>query len=111
MNITVSEASADVAIMTLSGRLNATSADQIGAAVRSATDTGRPRIVLDLAAVVFMDSSGLGAVVRALKTARGAGGDLRVARPSPQARLVFELTNMDRVLDFFDDPLTAFEGG
>jgi anti-sigma B factor antagonist len=46
----------------------------------------------------FLDSSGLGALIAGLKTARQAGGDLRIARPTEAVSLVFTLTNMDRVL-------------
>lgn len=108
MNITLTDAPPGIRVVTLEGRLNASSADAIHDAVRDAADAGRPRVVLDLGGVDFMDSSGLGAVVRALKAARGAGGDLRIARASWQSMLVFQLTNMDRVLTFCDDPATAF---
>jgi anti-sigma B factor antagonist len=45
-----------------------------------------------------MDSSGLGALVACLKSARQAGGDLRIAAPSEQVTMVLELSNLDRVL-------------
>jgi hypothetical protein len=41
---------------------------------------------------------GLGALIGGLKAARLAGGDLRYTRPGEQARLVLELTRLDRVL-------------
>ena len=53
---------------------------------------------MDLSSTEFMDSSGLGALVAGLKTARQAGGDLRIASPSAQVQTVLSLTNLDRVL-------------
>jgi len=53
---------------------------------------------VDLSSTEFMDSSGLGALVAGLKTARQAGGDLRIASPSAQVQTVLSLTNLDRVL-------------
>ena len=57
-----------------------------------------PRVVVDLGATAFMDSSGLGALVSGLKTCRQAGGDLRIARAGEQVRTVLKLTNLDRIL-------------
>ena len=51
-----------------------------------------------MAETTFLDSSGLGALIGGLKSARQAGGDLRIARPTPAVYTVFELTNLDRVL-------------
>ncbi len=55
-------------------------------------------VVVDLSDVQFIDSSGLGALVACLKTARQAGGDLRLASPTEQITMVLGLTNLDRVL-------------
>jgi anti-sigma B factor antagonist len=55
-------------------------------------------VVVDLAAVGFMDSSGLGALVAGLKKARQEGGDLRLTGVNQQVATVLELTNLDRVL-------------
>lgn len=62
---------------------------------------GKDRIVLDLAAVEFIDSSGLGSLVGILKGI-GADGRLAVSNVPPQARDLLKLTRMDRVLDIHD---------
>lgn len=79
-------------------RLNMVSAPRLSAAVAELIASGRARIVIDLSETEFIDSSGLGALVSCLKKARQAGGDLRIAGPSEQARTVFRLTNLDRLL-------------
>jgi anti-sigma B factor antagonist len=58
--------------------------------------------VVDLSGTAFIDSSGLGALIAALKKARQAGGDLRIVGPTEQVRTVLGLTNLDRVLRPFD---------
>ncbi|MBM3714529.1 MAG: STAS domain-containing protein [Actinobacteria bacterium] len=60
--------------------------------------TGGSVVVVDLSATEFIDSSGLGALVACLKTARQSGGDLRLAAPTEQVTMVLGLTNLDRVL-------------
>jgi anti-anti-sigma factor len=59
---------------------------------------GRDRIVVDFSQVVFIDSSGLGALIAGLKATRQAGGDLRIAHVPEQVMTVLRLTNLDRVL-------------
>jgi anti-sigma B factor antagonist len=66
--------------------------------VLAALDAGRRRIVVDLSNTSFMDSSGLGALIGCLKSARQADGDLRIAAPNEQLRMVLKLSNVDRVL-------------
>ena len=61
-------------------------------------DDGSSHVVVDLAETSFIDSSGLGALIGVLKRARSEGGDLRIAAPSEQVRMVLGLTNLDRVL-------------
>lgn len=70
---------------------------------------GKSRIVVDLSATEFIDSSGLGALIAALKIARKAGGDLRIAAPTRQVCTVLELSNLDRVLRAYDSVENAFD--
>uniref|UniRef100_UPI00262F8232 STAS domain-containing protein n=1 Tax=uncultured Thermosynechococcus sp. TaxID=436945 RepID=UPI00262F8232 len=54
-------------------------------------------LLLDCAEVTFIDSSGLGALVVALKTVRTAGGQLYLRNVPKQMMMLFELTSMDKV--------------
>lgn len=56
------------------------------------------RLVLDLRDAEFIDSSGLSIFVRALKRLRHGGGDLILRSPRPNARKVFNITGLDRVM-------------
>ena len=100
----------DFAIVSIFGRLTAAGAPLLRNAVSDLIDAGTTRIVLDLAATEFVDSSGLGAVIGGLKRARVAGGDLRIAAVPEAVRTVLRLTNLDRVLDTHATPETAFDG-
>lgn len=98
-----------VGVIAPEGRLNMVSAKQLTEAVAGLIDGGTFRIVVDLAATDFMDSSGLGALIAGLKSTRQAGGDLRLARPTEQVRTVLTLTNLDRVLRARDTVEGAFD--
>ena len=92
----------DATVLICQGRLNMVAASRLKSRVDEVIANGSPRIVVDLAGVEFIDSSGLGALVSGLKTARQAGGDLRLARAGEQVRTVLSLTNLDRVLRSHD---------
>ena len=98
MDIEHYSARSDAVVLAPSGRLNMVSAPQLRKLADDVVANGRPKIVVDLTGVSFMDSSGLGALIGALKSARQASGDLRVAGATEQVLAVLQLTNLDRIL-------------
>jgi anti-sigma B factor antagonist len=102
MEFDVQQIGADVAVVTGVGRLNMVSAPAFRESVTNVLATGRNKVVVDLSGVEFMDSSGLGALVGCLKSARQAGGDLRIASPTKQVLMVLQLSNIDRILRAYD---------
>ena len=94
--------------ITLSGRVNLSSAGKLADAVDHAVAEGQARIVLDLAGVPTMDSTGLGALVTACRAARQAGGDLRIVKARPAVRELLERTNVARVLPLHATAEDAF---
>lgn len=77
-------------------RLDASRAPSFKDEMARLIEGGASRVVLDLGAVAFIDSSGLGAIVSALKRL-GPRGALAVAGASPAVERLFRLTRMDRV--------------
>ena len=77
--------------------------------LREFTETPSDRIVLNLSEVEFLDSSGLGAVVGAMKQ---LGGERRMdlAGLTPGVDKVFRMTRMDTVFRIFPDEATAVRG-
>lgn len=88
----------DAVVISGDGRLNMVTAPTLRELVTGVIADGRPRVVVDLSGVIFMDSSGLGSLIGCLKSARQAGGDLRIAAPTQQVAMVLQLSNLDRVL-------------
>lgn len=92
------------------GKLNLVTAPSVKARIEALAKEGAARVVLDLTGVSFIDSSGLGALIGSLKTARQAGGDLRIACAGEQVRAVLQLTNLDRILAPYDSVEEASRG-
>ncbi len=111
MDIIVNPRANGVSEISVSGRLNMVTAPRVREAIQTAVDGNQPQVAVDLSGVVFLDSSGLGALIAGLKTAREAGGDVRLINPTEQVQLVLELTNMGTVLKTFDDVESAYPHG
>jgi len=60
-------------------------------------------MVIDLAQVDFMDSSGLATLVEGLLTARSNGCRLIICNLQAPVRMIFELTQMDSVFEISDN--------
>lgn len=71
--------------------------------INDIVDSGADIVLLDLQDIKFMDSSGLGALVSAMKTIKTAGGKLCLCSVKDQVKMIFELTRMDRVFESFVD--------
>jgi anti-sigma B factor antagonist len=99
---------ADITVIHCEGRLNMVSAPELREVVKGAILDGRPRIVLDMSGVTFVDSSGLGSLVGCLKNAREAEGDLRLVGPGKQVMMVLQLSNLDRVFGTYDSIQGAY---
>lgn len=92
---------ADILLLTVQDRrLDARAAPDLKASITSFIASGWQWIVLDLAAVDFVDSSALGAIVSGLK-ALGRSGDLVIAGAQPPVTALFALTRMDKVFRMF----------
>lgn len=60
------------------------------------------KVVLDLARVQFIDSSGCGAILALLRQLSTVGGDLKLCAVSKPVRSLFELVRMHRILDIYN---------
>jgi anti-anti-sigma factor len=87
-----------VTVLDLQGPLDMTAAPAFRRRVRQLVSAGVSQVVVDLGQVSFVDSTGLGAVLGALKLVRERGGDLRILRPNDQVQLLLGLTSLDLVL-------------
>lgn len=100
-----------VTVVVPSGRLDVAGAPALKEAISEATRDGSPRVVIDMEGVTFVDSTGLGSVIAALKQIRSKEGELRLANPNQQVRVVLELTTLDRVFPYYatvEEAVTGF---
>ena len=97
-----------VAIISLDGRM--TRNDGFGAvrtAVTAVLAKGLTHVLIDMAGVAYMDSTGVGELVSAFITTRNHHGTLKLLNPSDRLRELFEVAKLATVFEMFDDEADA----
>lgn len=91
-----------VSVLELNGDLDVGGAPAVQAALQQIMDEGGRFIVVDLADVPFMDSSGLGVFVAAYRRIKAQEGQMALVNTTPALRKVFQLTRTDRLFKLYD---------
>lgn len=98
----------EVAVIDVDGKLVLGEGDvEIKKAVDDVLRKGGTRLLLNLAKTPYIDSAGLGEIIRSYTAFRRKGGELKLL--SPNARIVdlLTITNLLNVFDSYDDEATA----
>ena len=99
---------AHVTILDIKGRI--VLGDEIGElrdAVRNLIAEGKKKIILNLAGVDYIDSSGVGELVSSYTTVRNAGGELKLLNLTQKVQDILYVTKLYTVFDIADDEFTA----
>ena len=107
--MTISErAVGGVILLELEGQLIlGESAERLSDKVQSLLQQDQKQLVVNLAAVPYMDSSGLGELVRSFTTVTRHGGALKLLNTTGRLRDLLVITKLLTVFDCFDDEGTA----
>ena len=89
-------------VITVSGEVDLASSPDLDTAIIAAIESGSSSLVIDLTDVSFMDSSGLGVIVRGLKRCREADKDLDLVITNERVLKVFGITGLDQVIPIHD---------
>ena len=81
----------------------------LGQVIRELAEKGQKRILLNLKDVKYIDSSGVGDLVRSVTSLRRQGGDLKLLSPALMVLEVLRITRLDRMLDIKDDESAAVQ--
>ena len=92
-----------VQIIEPEGILDGTKTADFQQQIDQSIDSGVDTILVDFSNVTFMDSSGLGALVKAFKTLQAAEVRLFLCSINDQIKMLFELTSMDDYFTIFSD--------
>jgi len=97
----------DVIICNIDGDVDIDSSPELRKTFNELIADKAKKIVLNLAKVSYIDSSGLATFVEFLKLAKGYGGDIRLANLTEKVKGLFEITKLDRIFKVYSTPEEA----
>ena len=103
MNLQIVDKGAAVLLEVEEERLDAHNSGDLKTQMLKLFEEGKHNLVVDLQAVRFVDSSGLGALVSGFKNASSRNGNLKLAGLQLQVKSMFELTCLHRVFEIYTD--------
>ncbi len=97
-----------VTIVDLSGRITFGEGSVVlRDTVQNLSAQGHKRIVLNLGDVSYVDTSGVGELVKAFTSIRSAGGELKLLNVSQKVHDLLQITKLYKVFDIQEDETTA----
>jgi anti-sigma B factor antagonist len=89
---------AEPALVVLSGEMDIVSTAAFADAMSELESSSPDRVVIDIAGLTFIDSSGINALVQAARAIEARGGRAVLASPAPHVQRVFEITRVGDVV-------------
>jgi anti-sigma B factor antagonist len=109
MSITTREVS-HVTIVDIVGRITlGDETGQLRETIRRLIAEGKKKIILNLAQVDYIDSSGVGELVSGFTTVRNSGGELKLLGLTKKVHDIVQVTKLYTVFDIKDDEFTAIK--
>jgi anti-sigma B factor antagonist len=100
----------DITGISCSGRFTlGTRLSETEAMVQTLLDQGVRKLVLDLTHVDFVDSAGLGIIMRMFGESTERGGQFRISGPRDQVRRLFDITHTSAILSVDPDLVTSVQ--
>jgi anti-sigma B factor antagonist len=94
--------------MDLSGRIVlGDGSSQLRETVKDLASRGQKKILLNLADVTYIDSSGLGALVASFTTIKGQDGEIKLLKLTSKVHDLLQITKLLTVFEVFTDEATA----
>ena len=104
INLRTSES---VTILDLKGNLTIGAEEVLGEMINEVVKDGQKLLLVNMAEVPFIDSSGIGALIKSFSRVKTEGGKLKLLNPSRTARQLLSITGLLSVFEIFDDEATA----
>jgi anti-sigma B factor antagonist len=113
MDLMLNEYSAapDRTVIEVSGEIDVYTAPRLREALISLVDAGNFRLIVDMEGVEFLDSTGLGVLVGALKRVRAHDGSIDLVCTQGRILRIFRITGLSKVFDIYDSVDEAVASG
>jgi len=94
-------------LLVLQGEIDLHASPRVRHAAAQLLEQQQPRILVDLSGVTYMDSSGIAVLIETMQRAQSYGGQLALFGVPPRVRTVFEIAQLDQVLNLYQDKAAA----
>ena len=101
--------SGQVSLVHVTGSLTSFEVTGLRTTITSLLQQGRRKIVLNLDGLRYLDSSGIGELVRNYMTVIKAGGEMKVVGLKPKVEEIFKVTQLHQIFQEFQDEKEALE--
>jgi anti-sigma B factor antagonist len=98
------------AVLRVAGQLDLQSVPALRTALLDLVDGSHPQVIVDLAEMTFIDSTGLGVLAAATRRASGNGARLCISGAQSRVAALIRRTGLERYLPLFPDVDTAIRG-
>ena len=109
LSITASSPKPEVALVSLEGEIDVYTSTKLKQDLTQIIADGAKFVVLNLSKVEYLDSTGLGLLIGALKRLRENKGNLVIVSPSTRITRVFEITGLYKVFSIYASETEAAE--
>jgi anti-sigma B factor antagonist len=100
--------SGDVTVLDVEGKILLGEGDvQLKRKIDELIERSETKLLLNLASVPYMDSGGLGEIVRSYTTVKRAGGDLKLLNATKRISDLLTITKLITVFEIFEDEAAA----
>jgi anti-sigma B factor antagonist len=100
-------------ILDVVGEIDVYTAPQFKTSVNDILGTGQEHLIINMAAVTYMDSSGFGILLSATKRLRPQGGTVNLVKCTPAIDRILRITRLDSIFHIYDnveDAIAALPG-
>jgi anti-sigma B factor antagonist len=91
----------DVQALDLEGEVDVYTAPVLRQAIMDQVEGGVKHLLINLARVEYLDSTGLGILIGGVKRLKEQGGSLRLVGPSARIQRIFEITGLNKIFDVY----------
>jgi anti-sigma B factor antagonist len=81
--------------------------EELNRVITQAVADGQTHLLVNMAEVPFIDSSGIGGLIKSFSRVKGEGGKLKLLNPTHNARQLLSITGLLSVFETFNDETTA----
>ena len=102
MSVEAKQLDTGVGVVTISGRLAlGGETERLDAAIKGMLQKDVKAFILDITALDYVDSSGIGMLVSCLTNAKKAGGELKLVGANPRIKRIFAMTGVDSIMSMY----------